>query len=65
MWGAIIGVVFQLIGMWINKSKMSNATKQQYFEWVKQAAGDLTSVKLHTYAEKQIAELKKKPFVPT
>jgi len=62
MVNAIISVVFQLIGYFINKSKMSKEAKEKYFQFVLKAGGDMGSVKLRKYGKRHIEYLKKTPW---
>jgi len=65
MWATIITVVLQLVGWFLERSKASKQQKQAYLEWIKKAASDMGSVKLHKWGEEQLAELKSKPWKET
>lgn len=54
MWSVILTVGLQLVGWFLERSKVSEEHKKAFFEFVKRAGSDLSSVKLMQYADKQI-----------
>lgn len=58
LFSAILPIVLQVVGYFINRSNLSTEQKQAFFEWVRRAGTDLKSARLYKYSEKQLAELK-------
>lgn len=59
---AILPVALQILGWFLNRSKVSEENKKQFFEWLKLAGDDMGSVKLMNYADSQIEWLKTHPW---
>ena len=54
----LLPVAIQIFGYFVNNSKLDEERKKAFFEWVKDAGKDLSSVKLTQYGDKQLAWLK-------
>lgn len=61
---ALIPVVLQIIGYFINQSKLSAEAKEAFYAFVRKAAKDIGSVKLMEYGDRQLEWLKKNPWKP-
>ena len=61
--GAILPVVFQIIGWFLDRAKVSEEAKKSFFEFCKKAAKDIGSVKLMEYGDAQLKWLKENPWV--
>lgn len=56
--GVVGPILIQLLGMWVNSSKMSQEAKEKFFEFAKKAGADTGSTKLMQYGDAQLAWLK-------
>lgn len=65
MIGVIIAVGIQLLGWFLDKSSAEKETKKRFFEWVKMAGNDLSSVRLMEYGDKQLKWFETTPFEET
>lgn len=61
---ALLPVILQIVSWLISKSNLSTQQKKRFFEFVKNTGDEIKSVKLTLSAQRQLKELKNKPFVP-
>lgn len=59
---ALLPVALQILGWFLNRSKVSEENKERFFEWLKLAGDDMGSVKLMNYADKQLQWFKENPW---
>lgn len=64
MWGAILTVVLQLVGWFLDRAKVSKEVKENFYKFVERAGKDLGSVKLRLHAIEQLKEFEEKEFTP-
>ena len=63
MWTIIIQVALQILSWILDKAGASAEAKKQFFEFVKLAANDLSSVRLMEWGDKQLEEIKNTPWL--
>ena len=68
MWVSIIGALLPSLIRWLapmilQDPRIAEKRKKELLEWIQKAGDDMNSVMLHKYGEKQLLELKDKPFV--
>lgn len=61
----LLPVLIQVIGWFVERSKLSKEMKEAFFDWVKLAGKDLGSQKLMEYGDAQVAWLKANPWKET
>lgn len=62
MWASIIPAILSIVSWFLDRAKASKETKEAFFAFVRRAANDVKSVKLHEWGDRQLAELKKQPW---
>lgn len=65
MWETIILLIVKAVLWWLDSIGASKATKELFFEFIKQAANDTKSVKLRDWGEAQLKELHETPWEET
>ena len=64
-WGVILSVGLQILGWVLKRASVSDESKQKFFEFVRKAADDMGSVKLHKYGDDQLKWLAENPWKET
>lgn len=65
MWELIFIAVAKIATFILDKMKANEELKKRWFEFIKQAGEDLSSVRLFEYGKKAMDEFDNKPFNPT
>lgn len=62
MWPIILEVAFKIVGYFIDKAKLSDEAKKNFFEWIKSVGNEIGSVKLLKFGDEQLKWLKEHPW---
>lgn len=61
---SLLPLALQIVGFFVQNSKLSEEAKKRYFDFVKQAGEDMGSTKLAKYGDLQLQWLKDHPWKP-